>query len=146
VRSVPAMSEPKLSLVSDREAPDLRTVEPVSEILSETTRGEFALTVTRHASATTIWIMGVLDMAHADDVCALGELATCGTEDLMVDLSGLTFLDSTGIGSLVVIRNHAMAKGVSMHIRGASERIARLFQITGLSEAFGLTPTPAGRG
>ena len=54
----------------------------------------------------------------------------------MLDLSGVSFLDSSGIGTLVELRNVATDTGGGLTLRHPSERTARLLQITALDTVF----------
>jgi len=57
---------------------------------------------------------------------------------VLVDLSGLSFIDSTGIGVLVGALKRARENGGSLVLVCASERIRRVFEITGLLQALPL--------
>ena len=51
---------------------------------------------------------------------------------LVVDLSEVSFIDSTGIGVLVEALKRAREAGGALHFCGASPRVRRVFEITGL--------------
>ncbi|TAM90447.1 MAG: anti-sigma factor antagonist [Jatrophihabitans sp.] len=55
---------------------------------------------------------------------------------VVVDLSAVSFLDSTGLGALVSSRTAAGERGVSLPVVCTSERILKLFTITGLDGVF----------
>jgi anti-sigma B factor antagonist len=73
-------------------------------------------------------LIGVLDSGHPS---------------VVVDLSWLSFIDSTGLGALVAARNHANAAGASLRLVCKSERLLKVFRITGLHEVFEIHPTLA---
>jgi len=64
-----------------------------------------------------------------------------GQHDLVVDLSDVTFMDSTGLGVLVgrlkLIRVHEGA----MRLVCAHDRVLKVFTITGLDKVFEIYPT-----
>lgn len=60
---------------------------------------------------------------------------------VVVDLSGTSFLDSTGLGALVAGLNHAKQVGGQMPIVCSSDRILKLFRITGLDGVFSIHPS-----
>ena len=64
-----------------------------------------------------------------------------GEHDLVVDLSEVTFMDSTGLGVLVgrlkLIRVHEGA----MRLVCDHERVLKVFTITGLDKVFEIFPT-----
>ena len=58
----------------------------------------------------------------------------------MVDLSGVTFMDSTGINALVAA-HHRMPQDGELRVVGLRSNVQRVFEITGLDVLF----TPDGR-
>ena len=69
------------------------------------------------------------------------ELLESGEHTLIVDLSGVGFLDSTGLGALVEARTAATEAGGSLPLVCSQERILKLFTITGLDGVFTIHPT-----
>jgi anti-sigma B factor antagonist len=61
-----------------------------------------------------------------------------GHTDLVVDLSGLTFLDSTGISVLVDALKHVRRLDGTLVLRSPATRTRRVLEIAGLVEIFGL--------
>jgi anti-anti-sigma factor len=53
--------------------------------------------------------------------------------DLTLDVSGLTFIDSSGIRLFVRLERAIRDRGV-LHLRGASPHIARVFEVAGLPD------------
>jgi anti-sigma B factor antagonist len=62
----------------------------------------------------------------------LGLVADEGKTELVVDLSKVTFMDSTGIGVLLNALRSLASRGGRMVLVCPSERILRPFQVTGL--------------
>jgi anti-sigma B factor antagonist len=60
---------------------------------------------------------------------------------LIVDLSEIDFIDSTGLGVLVSGQNRAAEVGGALRLVCPQERVLKLFRITGLDEVFGIYPT-----
>jgi anti-sigma B factor antagonist len=71
----------------------------------------------------------------------VGELLTSGVSTLVVDLSDVAFLDSTGLGALVEARSATSEAGGSLPLVCSQERILKLFTITGLDGVFRISPT-----
>ena len=71
------------------------------------------------------------------------EVIDSGRQPVVIDLSPLTFIDSTGLGALVSALNHANAAGTALRVVCPAERLLKLFRITGLHEVFQLFPTVA---
>jgi anti-sigma B factor antagonist len=59
-------------------------------------------------------------------------IALMDVPHLLVDMSQVAFMDSTGVSTLVPALNQVEARGGSVSVVGASERIRRLFQIVNL--------------
>lgn len=64
-----------------------------------------------------------------------------GTSRLVVDLTGVSFLDSTGLGVLVKGLKTARDAGGSMQLVVTSDRIRKIFDITGLDASLPLFDT-----
>ncbi|MER6298952.1 STAS domain-containing protein [Kitasatospora sp. NPDC001539] len=60
--------------------------------------------------------------------------------DVVLDLSGVTFMDCSGLGVLVDARNQADRQGSRLLLRGVGRPVARLLKLTGLTGH--LAPTP----
>jgi anti-sigma B factor antagonist len=61
---------------------------------------------------------------------------------IVVDLSRVTFMDSTALGTMVAAAKKVKARGGSLSVVGASDRIAELFHITGLETVVPLCSEP----
>jgi len=92
--------------------------------------------------------LSVVDVAGEVDVFSAPELAEqltqlfdAGRQTVVVDLTSVTFLDSTGLGTLVAARNRAEEAGGQLPIIGSAERVLKLFRITGLDEVFEIYPS-----
>ncbi|MGW0331725.1 STAS domain-containing protein [Streptomyces sp. NPDC003011] len=60
---------------------------------------------------------------------------------LVIDLSGLTYCDSTGITVLVTAYHRTEAAGCSLSLAGLDHNLTRVFQTVGLDQVFTLHPT-----
>jgi anti-sigma B factor antagonist len=83
---------------------------------------------------------GELDAYSAPQLgtCLL-ELAEEGETDVVVDLSRVTFLDSTGIGVLLNALRALASRRRQLVLVCPDERIRRPFQVTGLVERLSIT-------
>ena len=54
--------------------------------------------------------------------------------NIEVDLTNVNYIDSTGLGVFVAFYKRVQREGGDVRLVGLSERIKRLFEITGLSE------------
>jgi anti-sigma B factor antagonist len=82
-------------------------------------------------------LRGSLDLATSPTVrAALSEAMEKGNQDLIVDLSQLEFLDSTGLGVLIGAHRRAAERGGSFRLIISDGPISRLLNITGLIGVF----------
>jgi anti-sigma B factor antagonist len=82
-------------------------------------------------------LRGSLDLATAPTVrAALSDAADKGSHNLIVDLTQLEFLDSTGLGVLIGAHRRAAERGGSLRLVVQDGPISRLLNITGLIAVF----------
>lgn len=82
-------------------------------------------------------LRGSLDLATAPTVrAALAEATEKGGNHLIVDLTQLEFLDSTGLGVLIGAHRRAAERGGSFRLVISEGPISRLLNITGLIAVF----------
>ena len=83
---------------------------------------------------STLWLGGELDLAAHEEVIAAGKRALTQCMRLRVDLSDVTFLDSTGLAALLVLMAEAEVVKARIEFDGASPRIERLFDMAGVGD------------
>jgi len=104
---------------------------------------DFSVAVDARGSETTLALAGELDLASADTLLnAVHELLGSGVRFLHIDLTDLTFCDSTGLSALLRARNAARVTGGWCSISGAAGMVADLLRVTQLDEYLG-EPAPA---
>ncbi|MDP9864153.1 MULTISPECIES: STAS domain-containing protein [Streptosporangium] len=87
-------------------------------------------------------LTGELDYTNAERLQHdLQELLGTQSCDLVIDLSGLAFCDSTGIQIFLAIRKLVHGRGASITLAQLHPRLERLFHLTGLTHAFDIQPT-----
>jgi anti-sigma B factor antagonist len=87
-----------------------------------------------------VLVKGELDIRTCDELeRALGELGDRG-DRLVLDLSELTFCDSTGLAGLVRVHKRAAAAGGSLVLRSPVSRVRHLLTLTGLTRLFPIEP------
>jgi anti-anti-sigma factor len=90
--------------------------------------------------STIMTLEGELDLVSAPRLRnAITSLRGEAIDELIVDLSGLTYIDSVGIGLLVASRRRLDAEGRTFSVRNPAPQVRRLLEITGLVEYLGLT-------
>lgn len=81
-----------------------------------------------------LWItpQGELDLATADMVGArLGEYFVAGFPKVVLDLSRLTFMDSTGLRMIIDAHISAATEGVTFDVTPGPPAVQRIFELTG---------------
>jgi anti-sigma B factor antagonist len=77
-------------------------------------------------------VRGELDLAHADAFGAL--LTTLADRTVVIDLSDLSFIDSSGFTAIVRAKNRAVELDRELVLTRPRPNVERLFTLTGLSE------------
>lgn len=99
--------------------------------------------ISGHTEATIVEVAGDIDLHAAPGLRA--ELARAiesapAPPRVVVDLGGVPFIDSTGVGVLVGALKKAREAGGELAFCGAQKRVRRVFEITGLIGALPLYP------
>jgi anti-anti-sigma factor len=91
------------------------------------------------ASSLDIALAGELDMAAAfrleSELDRL--LATPGIDGVVLDLGGISFLDSAGLGALLSIGEQARRLGLDVNVARVSAPVRRILDATATRDALG---------
>ncbi|MEV4463545.1 STAS domain-containing protein [Micromonospora echinofusca] len=97
--------------------------------------------VDRDGGTTRLRLAGELDLSTAPELnAAIDQLVDAGERRLLVDLTELAFCDSTGIAAFVRGDNRVAADGGWLRLTGATGRVDRVLQVTGLAEVLRYDP------
>ena len=100
---------------------------------------DFALSTSRAGEWAVVAVAGELDVYTAPALEeAIGELVDQGTHDIVVDLTTVTFMDSTGLGLLIKALKWTREKQGSLRIVANTERVLKVFRITGLESVLAI--------
>lgn len=93
---------------------------------------EFSITTRSLPGVHIVALHGELDIASADGVAdAIVEVAG---STVVVDLSDLTFMDSTGVGALALARSRILSEGQGqLVVTRPSDIVSKALEILGLS-------------
>ena len=86
-----------------------------------------------------VWIApeGELDVESAGFLRAvLDEHLGTGFPRFVLDLRGLTFIDSTGLKTLIEAKRSAGARDIDLTVRPVPHQVQRIFDITGTADLF----------
>ena len=79
----------------------------------------------------TVQVEGEIDLATAPQLERALTDAASGVSCVGVDLSGVRFIDSTGLRVLLLSQQSVRATGTDLCVTSASEVVRRLFDLTG---------------
>lgn len=93
---------------------------------------------------TVIEVAGEIDIDSAPELReVLLEVTDAGADRLVFDLTDVTFVDSVGLGVLVLARKKMRLRQGSVAIVAPTRRLIAIFKISGLDKQFRLRPTLA---
>lgn len=87
---------------------------------------------------------GILDGTQAEAFrqevdAALAE----GVDTLLIDLKDITFVDSSGLGILVVVLKKVRASNKEMYVCSINDQVRMLFELTSMDRVFEVLPDRA---
>jgi anti-sigma B factor antagonist len=98
--------------------------------------GPFTCQVTADGDEATVAPQGELDMATVGAVdVELKRLHGTGVRKILLDLSGLTFMDSSGIHLVVRWTGQAAKDGFEFELEPGPPAVQRIFSLTALDES-----------
>jgi anti-sigma B factor antagonist len=93
-----------------------------------------SITRTDDDRGVVLALSGELDVITAPDLAEqLDALASEACPRVLIELSGLTFVDSAGVSVLVKSRHEAEANGRRLILRNATEQVSQVFSVLGLA-------------
>jgi anti-sigma B factor antagonist len=104
----------------------------------------FALCVRPQLCETIVGVSGEIDLLTAEQLRHILErtIRSHGPR-LVLDLSGVRFMDCAGVRSLVAVQRQAELLGGMLRLVAASAPVARIIQLSGLQGKFGGSAAPA---
>lgn len=100
--------------------------------------------VRKDGSATVVTLRGEVDLHRTPEVHrALIEACERQPERLVVNLADVSYMDSSGIGTLVEIYRRVNGYNGQLMLCGLNERVHSVFEITKLDNFFRIYPTEA---
>jgi anti-sigma B factor antagonist len=103
--------------------------------------GSAAIAVEVHhdAGSALVTVGGELEFGTAASLrTTLSDLAQDQSDPVVLDLTALQFIDSTGLSLLVQAKQRFSAQGRRFELRSPTPRVSRVIEISGLAELFEL--------
>jgi len=91
-----------------------------------------------------VWVVGEHDIATVTNLSvSIAQAAGLDDSDVVVDLSGVTFMDASTIGALVASHNRLRVRSHSLSVRAPSPLARRLLNMCELAFLIDEYPAPA---
>ena len=96
----------------------------------------FTCAVQPERDRVRIRLTGELDLAGVEPLeREVASLLDSGSRSLLLDLRGLTFLDSSGLRCVLMLARRAGTEGFRLELIQGGDNVRRLFELTGTSLA-----------
>lgn len=95
----------------------------------------FSATVSAESDRNTVVFSGELDLAGVESARQALDRAEEGDGMVVLDLSGLTFIDSTGLEVILRAARRAQETGRRLVVARPSEYVKRLFELTAIDQS-----------
>src|SRR5215217_3145560 len=95
---------------------------------------EFAVSADAMGSAYVVTPLGELDLGTVDELDATVAARPDTCPRLVLDLSGLTFFDTSGMRLVVETLQDAQRSGISLALVRGTEDVQRLFALAGMHD------------
>lgn len=95
---------------------------------------QLTITTDHQAEATVVALTGELDLGSRTRLQAALAEAIDERRPVVIDLAGLTFMDSTGIAVLTNARRTAAEAGVPLKVTEATGTVERILEMTGVRQ------------
>jgi anti-sigma B factor antagonist len=103
-----------------------------------------AISERREGAIPIVAVEGEIDIAVAPELRRhLEDLLDNGNSSIVVDLTGVSFLDSTALGVLISILKRCHAADGDLCLVANDPQVLRVFEITGLTDVFSIVSSPA---
>lgn len=91
---------------------------------------------------TTVKVLspsGILDSTQATAISAqVSKALEAGAKTLLIDLEETTFVDSSGLGTLVSALKRTREKGCEMAVCSINPQVKMLFELTSMDQVFAI--------
>lgn len=100
---------------------------------------QIGLSTTTADGKTVARVAGEIDMRSSPRLrAALLELAARTTGPLLIDLSAVSHIDSSGVGTMVYLKREVERRGRKLYLVALQPRVRGVFEITNLDKFFNI--------
>ena len=103
----------------------------------------FEVSIEEHAGGySVISVHGEVDLHTAPKVrYAIERAGSNGAAAVVVDMSGIAFMDSTGLSTFMRAKDDLAERDVALHLAAPSKAVERIFSVTGFHDYFEIFST-----
>lgn len=105
--------------------------------------GELQIDVAAEPPQTLVRVGGEVDLSNAARLAEAIESAS-GEDAILVELSGLEFIDSTGLSVLLDAAKRSREHGRKLRVRGARGQVRRVLEVAGVHDWLLQDDSPTG--
>ncbi|MBW4488129.1 MAG: STAS domain-containing protein [Trichocoleus desertorum ATA4-8-CV12] len=88
--------------------------------------------------------VGILDGTQVNHLRQeINDAVTAGTDIVLIDLENVTFMDSSGLGALVIALKTIRTAGGKLFLCSINDQVKMLFQLTSMDRVFEVFPSRA---
>ena len=103
---------------------------------------DFEVSIDEHAeSYSVIGVRGEIDLHTAPKIQYAIERAALTDGAVVVDMSGVAFMDSSALSALVRSKDSLQKQGTSLRLAAPSKAVERIFSVTGFQDYFDVFPS-----
>jgi anti-anti-sigma factor len=95
----------------------------------------FSVDVNDRVNGTVVTLRGELDMSTRQHLAAALDRVDGSVMPIVLDLSGLTFIDASSVGLIHRSRDRAVERGTDLFLSSPQPHVLRVLQVTGLDTA-----------
>ncbi|MFI1539713.1 STAS domain-containing protein [Streptomyces anandii] len=106
---------------------------------------DFTMTTQQHPDRTVITVSGEMDLRTCPELAQAAFVVPLSGRTLHLDLSGVSFMDSSGLNLLVLLRRRLQAEDGRFAVAGLQAQPARLLELTETYELLTADAPDAGR-
>ena len=104
---------------------------------ANTSEMDFEVSIDERADAYSVVVVhGEVDLHTAPNVQYAIERGSEGVEAVILDVTGIAFMDSTALSTLMRARESLEKKGASLRLTTPSKAVERIFAVTGFGDYF----------
>jgi anti-sigma B factor antagonist len=96
------------------------------------------LTTCQCEDRVVVAMRGELDVTDAASAAAALMAVAAGGRQIIIDLKGLEFIDSSGLAALVLARRHARRAGGDLLLAAPGRQVLRVLTLAGLTGFFAM--------